>query len=520
MSKCIVGYSGFVGGNLLLHNKFDYFFNSKNFDTAINLDIDTMYFCGIPATKWYANKNPEEDSNNINNIMNILKTIKIKKIILISTIDVYDNIDGEYNEDYTCDYMNNHIYGKNRFLFEEFIKENFTNYYIVRLPALFGYGLKKNIIYDLINKNQINKININTNFQWYDLNWLNKDIETIIENNIRICNLFTEPIETINIVKLFDYSIDLYDNNNYIKYDLKTKYSSVFNCNNKGYIRTKEEVVENLIKYINFEKINKDKLCVSNICINDISQFQLSCILKVLGFKNVEIAPTKLINWKNLNDLNLNIYYDNNLNVYSYQSITFTLVDYNIFNQNNDILFEHIKSVIDSAYKNNIKIIVFGCPRNRFTLNENHENNKLIFIDFFRKIGDYCKSKNVIMCIEPNSKKYNCNFLNTIQEVINIVKEINNTNIKMMVDLGNVIMENDNLEHIIGNKDILYHIHVSQEYMIHFEYPNNLNYIFKKYLDLISYNSIITLEMLIKENELNVLIKSLINFINIYGKKI
>ena len=97
MSKCIVGYSGFVGGNLLLKHKFDYFFNSKNFIDAINLNIDTIYFCGIPAVKWYANKNIDEDTEIIHNIKNILKTMKIKKFILISTIDVYNNVNGNFN---------------------------------------------------------------------------------------------------------------------------------------------------------------------------------------------------------------------------------------------------------------------------------------------------------------------------------------------------------------------------------------------------------------------------------------
>ena len=80
-------------------------------------------------------------------------------------------------------------------------------------------------------------------------------------------------------------------------------------------------------------------------------------------------------------------------------------------------------------------------------------------------------------------------------------------------------MENDNLEYILENNDLLYHIHISQEYMNNFECPNELSYIFKKYLDLINYNNLINLEMLIKENELKILIKSLVNFINIYGNK-
>lgn len=159
--------------------------------------------------KWYANKNPEEDFTILKNIKDILKTIKINKIILISTIDVYEYINSQENEDYECDIFNNHTYGRNRYLFEQFIQNTFNNYHIIRLPALFGKGLKKNILYDLINNNNIENIEKNTMFQWYDLNWLKTDIDIVINNNIPICNLFTEPLETIHILQLFNYSSDI-----------------------------------------------------------------------------------------------------------------------------------------------------------------------------------------------------------------------------------------------------------------------------------------------------------------------
>ena len=37
-------------------------------------------------------------------------------------------------------------YGKNRLLLEQFVEKNYDNYLIVRLPALFGKGLKKNLL--------------------------------------------------------------------------------------------------------------------------------------------------------------------------------------------------------------------------------------------------------------------------------------------------------------------------------------------------------------------------------------
>jgi hypothetical protein len=80
-------------------------------------------------------------------------------------------------------------------------------------------------------------------------------------------------------------------------------------------------------------------------------------------------------------------------------------------------------------------------------------------------------------------------------------------------------MENDNINKILLIKDILGHIHISEEYMNSFENPHTSNKIFSKYINLLNYNKIITLEMLIKNNELETLIKSLLNFVEIYGIK-
>lgn len=523
MKNAIVGYSGFVGSNLLQFYKFDHFYNSQNFNEAINMEFDKLYFCGIPAVKWKANKYPQEDIDIIENIKNILKTIKVNKIILISTIDVYENVELGNNEDYDCDYVINHPYGRNRYRFEYFIKTNFTDYHIIRLPALFGKGLKKNIIFDLINDNQIQNIPVNSSFQWYYLEWLKTDIDNIIKEKIKVCNLFTEPLDSIEIINLFNYNIQSFNNNEKkIIYNCKTKYSSIFNSTIYEYVRDKNIVIESIKQFINFNKINKEKLCVSNICIKTISQIQFACILKLFGIQNVQIAPTTLIeDWKNVDNLDLSIFKNNNLNVYSFQSITYGLNDLNIFNENSNDLLLHLKKVIDKAVENNIKILVFGCPRNRKINDTNdYENNKEIFVNFFKKIGEYCENKDIIFCIENNSKKYNCNFMNTINEVGEIVNSINNNNIKMMVDIGNVIMEEDNLEKIYNYKDIIYNIDVSQENMLSFD---NVNHIdkhneFKKILNNINYNKKINLEMIIsdKDNELEILTSSLNNFINIY----
>jgi sugar phosphate isomerase/epimerase len=526
----IVGYSGFVGSNLLQYYIFDNFYNSKNFEKAINKHFDVLFFCGLPAVKWYANKNPDEDYNNIENIKNILNTITCNKFILISTVDVYEATNNNLlNEDYDCNYDKNHTYGKHRYLFEKYISNKFENYHIIRLPALFGKGLKKNIIYDLINNNQIDKIPYYSSLQWYDLNRLKNDIEIVIKNNIKICNFFTEPLDTKDIIKVFskvyninyDFQIEYLNSddsfNKKIIYNICTKYSKLFGSNLNNYICDKNEVLDRIEEFLNYTKLDKTNLCVSNICVNKISQLQFAYILKLYGITNIQIAPTKLIDWNNIDKLDLSLYKKCGLNVYAFQSITYTLNDLNIFSSTQDKLLKHLKQVIDCAVKNKVQVLVFGCPRNRKIIDVNIDN-KSIFIDFFKIIGDYCSDKNIIICLENNSKKYNCNFINTIDECAYLVRKINKKNIKMMVDLGNAVMENDDWYYLKEHIDIIYNIDISQQNMKDFVNVHESNSIFNFILKKNNYNKMINLEMLINnsDDELNILNKSISNFIQIY----
>ena len=324
---------------------------------------------------------------------------------------------------------------------------------------------------------------------------------------------------------MFDYPVENFKNNSKITYNIKTKYSKLFLSNKEGYIRDKESILHNLKIFIKFQKIDKTNLIVSNICVNDISQFQFACILKLYGIENVQIAPTKLIdNWNNLQNMDLNIFKNRDINIYSFQSVTYGL-NSNIFDyETKQSLLDHLKKIINYSILNNIQIIVFGCPRNRKILNkndnDNDNNNNNIFCEFFNELGNYIGENNLKICIEPNSKKYGCNYLNNIKEAGDIVRKINNKNIKLMIDIGNIIMENDNIDEIYNYKDILYNIDISTENMEPF-INNNINNKHNeliKILKKINYNKKINLEILIKENkeELNLLFQSLNNFILLF----
>lgn len=224
--SALVGYTGFVGGTLHRARRFDVLINSKNADDLRGGAFDLVIHAGVPAVKWIANRDPPADRAAIEAIRAVLATMKIAELILISTIDVYPDPSAPLDENADIDPAHNHAYGRHRFELERWVRDRFANVRIVRLPALFGEGLKKNVVFDLLHDNQVGNINPASRFQWYPLARLNADIEKVRVQDIRLINLFPEPLATSEIVnRFFPDAPTAPASEPAPAYDLRTRYS-------------------------------------------------------------------------------------------------------------------------------------------------------------------------------------------------------------------------------------------------------------------------------------------------------
>ncbi len=181
-----------------------------------------------------------------------LRHVKINNLVLISTIAVYPtpiNTD----EDSTIDLSKLNTYGKNRLKLELALEEKFDTT-ILRLPALFGQGLKKNILYDLIHKKHLEKINTKSTYQFYNLNNINRDIDFALKNNIKKLNLATHPIKISEILNLcFDYDIKSNLNAEIRNENMITKFSRKVNSTS-SYLYKKSEIIDDLNIFISNER--------------------------------------------------------------------------------------------------------------------------------------------------------------------------------------------------------------------------------------------------------------------------
>lgn len=228
MSNSIIGFSGYVGSTLLKQENFTSLYRSTNIDDIDNQSFGTVVCAGAPAQKWIANRKPEADRQKIETLIAHLKTIQCKTFILISTVDVFKNPIA-VDEDTPVDELDMHAYGLHRRLLEKFVEEYFPNYLIVRLPGLVGPGLRKNVIFDFLNDNNLQAIDSRGVFQFYPMVNLWYDIKVALNAGLKLVHLTAEPISVADVSqqgfgKPFSNALA----NPAATYDLQSKHAQLF----------------------------------------------------------------------------------------------------------------------------------------------------------------------------------------------------------------------------------------------------------------------------------------------------
>ncbi|MBX9661606.1 MAG: hypothetical protein K2X00_23860 [Nitrospiraceae bacterium] len=199
--RALIGHTGFVGGNLVHAGRYDALFNRANSETMRGRHFKEVVCAGISAVKWKANKEPKTDQAAIDVLVENLRHVTADRFVLLSTTDVYQPALCVTERDPPS--SEGAPYGVHRAAFERFIAKTFANHLIIRLPALYGRGLKKNAIFDLRYDNMVDAIDPRGSFQWYDVRRLERDIAAITQANLTLVNIAPEPVTMSVIAERF-----------------------------------------------------------------------------------------------------------------------------------------------------------------------------------------------------------------------------------------------------------------------------------------------------------------------------
>lgn len=249
LKTALIGHSGFVGGNLRAQGAFTDLYNTQNLESIAGREFELIVSAGAPAAKWIANKEPQQDWASLERLMRALETVRAKRFVLISTVDVYPSpIDVDENS--AIDFERSQPYGKHRLQLEQFVAVRFPGATRVRLPGLFGAGLKKNVVYDFMNQNRLDLVHQDGSFQFYDLANIWQDVRTASDKGLGVVNFATEPITTMEVARDV-FGVDFQNSlpTPGPRYDFRTIHSKAFGKSGP-YLYSKREVLDGMRAFV------------------------------------------------------------------------------------------------------------------------------------------------------------------------------------------------------------------------------------------------------------------------------
>lgn len=306
----LVGCTGFVGSNIYANaqGKIDRVFHSTDIEEAYGLKPDLLIYAGLRAEKYLANNAPEKDMELIYQAQQNIQKIEPKRLVLISTIDVLKK-PLHVDEEAEIDMDGLQAYGLNRYKLECWVRQNYPDAIIIRLPGLFGKNLKKNFIYDFKNvipfmlkkekfeelveldrkynnplleqsyylqengffkcmdleetqkaalRNRFKELGFTalhftdsrSVYQFYPLDRLWNDIQLALKEDIRLWHPATEPVSAAEVYKYLTGEHFVNELSGIpAKYDYWTKYVEVFGGKGK-YILSKEEILKQIADFL------------------------------------------------------------------------------------------------------------------------------------------------------------------------------------------------------------------------------------------------------------------------------
>ncbi|GAA4355547.1 NAD-dependent epimerase/dehydratase family protein [Angustibacter luteus] len=246
----LVGWTGFVGGNLSRQHDFAHRYASATAPEMAGHRFDRVVFSAARAEKWRINQDPVTDRAHIEDLKRILSSFRAERLVLVSTVDVYAKPVG-VDETTPLPAPGLHPYGAHRFELEEFARSRFDNVLVVRLPGLFGPGIKKNVIFDLLTGNNLSAIDHRGSFQYYDLRRLWADIGVALDAGFPLVNFATEPVTTGKVAQeCFDLDFrNEPPGSSPGTYDVRSVHADAFGGHG-GYLQSADQVLADLRSFV------------------------------------------------------------------------------------------------------------------------------------------------------------------------------------------------------------------------------------------------------------------------------
>lgn len=208
------------------------------------------------------------------------------------------------------------------------------------------------------------------------------------------------------------------------------------------------------------------KLSISNIAWTKENDNKVYEFMRKLGYSGLEIAPTRVFGetpykkLKEASEFKTELKENQNFCIPSMQSLWYGRSE-RIFGSHDErlVLSEYTKEAIKFAKELECRNLVFGCPKNR---NIYSEEDLDIGLSFLSELGDYAVLNNTVIGFEANPVIYGTNYINDTLSAIKLVENIKNPGLKLNLDLGTMIYNEEKADILLGKVGLINHVHISE----------------------------------------------------------
>lgn len=212
------------------------------------------------------------------------------------------------------------------------------------------------------------------------------------------------------------------------------------------------------------------RTAISNLAWNAADDERVARLMVEAGVRGVEIAPTKV--WPKPLDATARELADcrrfweqRGIGVVAMQALLFGRQDLTLFESaaRREATLDYLAKIMDLAAALGAGPLVFGSPKNRRVDGRPMDEIEPIAVDFFRRAGDAAARRGVTLCIEPNPREYDCDFVTNAREGIDLVARVGHPGFRLHLDAAGMTMAGDPLaESLAAALPWLCHFHVSE----------------------------------------------------------
>lgn len=144
---------------------------------------DILIVAAPCGRRFVVEQDPKKDLLDCSKVVDTVSKCVYNKLIHISSQDVLDAT----------------VYGKNRKWIEEQILQ-FSNSVSLRIGKALAAGLERNVLSDIATAQWLDKINLNSNYQWYPIHRILHDSNSLFASGKNVDVFLSRPISNNEIV--------------------------------------------------------------------------------------------------------------------------------------------------------------------------------------------------------------------------------------------------------------------------------------------------------------------------------